>query len=392
VFVQAPSQGPGCHNHPHQQAAHACRGCGASLCGECAKFAEGTRIAVCSLCGYFCRPYAEAAAARAQYEHRRQGFGLADFAEALKYPFGNVVSLLFGAGLYGVLLFAGLRGQVLAYAIMFGCIAVVINKVAYGKLDRDFLPDFSAFSAYEDLFMPLLLGVGVTAVTIGPTLLLVVALLFGWFGGGETKGAHPPPDTPAGVARSVETGGPLTGGDMKALTDSKGDPGKEEEIKRKIQAMSPAAQVARQVNEVEKEQGLAQRLFTQLTAHPGLIALLLLASVGWAVFYYPMAIAVAGYTEDLWSVVNPLVGMDTIRRMGATYAKAFGMYVAVQAAGLAISFLVAIVTAPFNLPLVGNLPARFIDGAIAFYINLVVACVLGLALFKSADRLGIELD
>jgi hypothetical protein len=40
---------------------------------------------------------------------------------------------------------------------------------------------------------------------------------------------------------------------------------------------------------------------------------------------------------------------------------------------------------------VGNLPANFIDGAITFYFNLVIACVLGLSLHKCADRLGIDL-
>ena len=394
ALPQPPTFAPGaaCHNHPYQPPRFACRACGAVFCGDCAKFAEGTRIAVCGLCGYFCRPYEEVAAARAQYEHRQEGFGLADFAEALKYPFRNVVSLLFGAGLYGVLLFAGFRGQILAYAIMFGCIAVVINKVAYGKLDRDFLPDFSSFSAYDDLFMPLLLGVGVTVVTVGPTLLLVIALLFGWLGGSQST-AHPmAPAVTAAEAQSAQTGGPLTTRDLDALIDSKGDPRKEEEIRRKVQAMSPAAQVAQQIDAAEREPGVAERVFGQLTARPGLVALLLFLAVVWAVVYYPMAIAVAGYTEDVWSVVNPLVGLDTIQRMGVVYAKAFAMYVAVQAVGLVVSFAVAVVTAPFSLPLVGNLPARFIDGALAFYINLVVACLLGLALFKSADRLGIDID
>jgi hypothetical protein len=32
------------------------------------------------------------------------------------------------------------------------------------------------------------------------------------------------------------------------------------------------------------------------------------------------------------------------------------------------------------------------SGAAVFYFNLVIACVLGLSLFKSADRLGISVD
>ena len=44
------------------------------------------------------------------------------------------------------------------------------------------------------------------------------------------------------------------------------------------------------------------------------------------------------------------------------------------------------------LPLLGNLPARFIGGVITFYCSLVVACILGLALHKCAGRLNIPTD
>jgi len=115
-------------------------------------------------------------------------------------------------------------------------------------------------------------------------------------------------------------------------------------------------------------------------------------SLGWAFFYYPMALAVAGYTQNFGSVINPLVGLDTIRRMGWTYFKAFGMVVLIQVIGLVVALLIAIITAPFALPFFGNLPAMFIDGSLTFYFNLVIACVLGLSLFKCANRLGIEVD
>jgi hypothetical protein len=40
----------------------------------------------------------------------------------------------------------------------------------------------------------------------------------------------------------------------------------------------------------------------------------------------------------------------------------------------------------------GNLFGNFINATFTFYFNLVVACILGLSLFKCADRLGIQLD
>ena len=375
--------GAACPNHPERAPKFVCNSCGASLCEECSTPANGTRIPVCALCGYFCRPYAEAAASRAQYEHRQEGFGFSDFKAALKYPFTNVVSLIFGAALYGVLLFGGLKGQVFAYAIMFGCLSIVIGKVAYGKLKEDFLPDFSTFSAYDDLFMPLLLGVGATVVTIGPTLVLLIALVFGLFGGHEEAIAEA---LPAAQERSARAEAEFTVEDAVTVAANDADPQKQAELDAKLKEIRDAAAAERTL----REPGVVRRIYGQVAARPGLIALLLVLSLVWAFFYYPMAIAVAGYTEDLWSVVNPLVGLDTISRMGLVYVKAFLMYAAVQLLGLVAGAVVGIVTAPFDLPYIGNLPATFIEGALTFYFNLVIACVLGLALFKSADRVGIE--
>jgi hypothetical protein len=105
-----------------------------------------------------------------------------------------------------------------------------------------------------------------------------------------------------------------------------------------------------------------------------------------------MALLIAGWTESLKSTLNPLVGFDTMRHMGANYFKAFAMYLVVQVVAFTLDAVVSFVTSPFNMPFVGNVPARFIGGLITFYTSLVIACVLGLSLFKSADRLGIELD
>lgn len=394
-FIEAVSESPvePEHCHAEHQRDYICRVCGATFCRACVKFPEGARIALCAQCGDFCRPFAEVRARQEHSEFQASGFGLGDFKLALAYPFKNVVSLLFGAALYAVLLFAGFRGQILAYAIIFGCISIVINKVAYGKLDKDFLPDFGSFSAWDDLFMPLLMGIGVTAVTIGPTLLLLAALLFGWIGGSPDTA---PADSPALADAQAQTSQGADGSrleeDIDTLLDSEADPQKQAEAMKSVQAMTPAGQISRQLEESEAEPGMARQVFGQLASRPGLIAILLLVTLGWAVLYYPMAVAVAGYTENIWSVVNPLVGLDTIRRMGLVYAKAFAMYAFVQAIGLVVGLVVGLVTAPFNLPLVGNLPATFIDGMLTFYINLVVACILGLAIFKSADRLGIETE
>lgn len=114
--------------------------------------------------------------------------------------------------------------------------------------------------------------------------------------------------------------------------------------------------------------------------------------IGWGIFYYPMALTVAGYTQSFGAVVNPVVGLDTIRRMGTTYFKAFAMVIVVQVVSLVISVIISIATSPFAMPFFGNLVDSFIDARFTFYFNLVIACILGLSLFKCAHRLDISFD
>ena len=117
-----------------------------------------------------------------------------------------------------------------------------------------------------------------------------------------------------------------------------------------------------------------------------------MGEIGWGFFYYPMALTVAGYTQSLGSVLNPLVGLDTIRRMGGTYFKAFAMVIVVQVVAFIVSVVISILTSPLTLPFMGNIFGNFVNATFTFYFYLVIACVLGLSLFKCADRLGINLD
>jgi hypothetical protein len=379
-----PSLASACHFHPQQAATLVCRACRATFCRACPNQVSASSVLLCPLCGHFCDPLESIAARVNVYELQSSGFGLDDFRQALAYPFKHTASLLGGAALYGILLLAGLRAQLLAWALLFGCISLVIRRVGYGKLERNFMPDFGDFSFWDDVILPLFLGLGITLVTVGPTILLVVALLFGWFRGGEQKpfslSSQP---TPASKA--------ITREDMRALVNG-GTAEQEAELEKKVQAMTPRGQVAEGIKESGEEESTALTVVRQLVARPGLILLLALGALGWAVFYYPMALLVAGWTEDFKSVVNPLVGLDTMRHMGATYFKAFLMYLGVEVVSFFAGLFVALLTAPFNMPFIGNIPGKFIGGVVTFYTSLVIACVLGLALFKSADRLGIELD
>ena len=377
-----------CQNHPELAAQYICRICSATWCETCPRFVSN-KIPLCPSCGDLCKLLNDITTKAAQSEFQASGFGLADFGRAIRYPFQHLVPLIGGALLYAFLLLAGFKGALVAWMIMFGCISHVISQVAWGRLNRSFMPDFSAFSLWDDLVMPFFLGIGIFVVTAGPLILLVIALLFGVLGGPKAPAFLPGQD----MAAQAESAAPSSD-DLKTLTDPNADPKKLEEAHKKLNNLQPGAQIAQEAerSKAQNEPGAGISMLLPYLGAGILLGVLFLAGLGWAFFYYPMALAVAGYTQSFFSVINPLVGLDTIKRMGLTYFKAFAMVVAVQVVALVVSVVIGIVTAPFNLPFVGNLPANFINGTATFYFNLVIACVLGLSLFKSADRLGINVD
>ena len=374
-----------CQNHPDISAHYICRLCAATFCETCPRLVN--RIAICPACGDLCKPFQEIRSKFVRQEHQGSGFGFSDFGRALSYPWQHKVALLCGAAMYGFLLLGGLKGQVIAFVIMFGCISQVISQVAWGRLNRSFMPDFSAFNLWDDFAIPLGLGFGIVIVTWGPMILLILVLFFGVFGGGHS----PSTALPGGAAQSAAPNEK----DLSALTDPNANAKQLEEADRKLQETRPGSVISREAENSKQQQNDPAAPIRLLLPYLGasiLIVLFFFAFLLWGIFYGPMALTVAGYTQNFGSVINPLVGLDTIRRMGATYFKAFGMVLLLQAVSLIVAVIVAVVTAQFALPFVGNLPAKFIDGSITFYFNLVIACLLGLSLYKCADRVGITVD
>lgn len=375
-----------CHNHPEADPEYVCRMCGGVFCKACPKFVSG-KVPVCPLCGDLCREYRAVTEKTARAEFQSSGFGMEDFVRAIRYPLQHKVALLSGALIYAFLLMAGFRGSIVAWVILFGCISHVISQVAWGRLNRSFMPDFSAFSLWDDLVVPVFLGIGIMIVSWGPVIALVFALIFGVISGsgGQTSPL-------AGGDQSAET---VTQEDLAVLTDPEADPKKLEEANKKLQGLRPGAQIAREAEASKAEANDPAGPIKDLLPYLGAgisIVLLLLLFIGWGLFYYPMALTVAGYTQSFGSVLNPLVGLDTIRRMGATYFKAFAMVALLHIVAFVVSVIVSVITSPLTLPFMGNLAGNFINATFTFYFNLVVACILGLSLFKCADRLGINVD
>ena len=378
-----------CHNHPEAAPEYVCRQCATLLCKACTKFVRD-RVPLCSLCGDLCHEYRSVTEKKARANFQGSGFGLNDFVRAARYPFQHKFALFCGALIYGCLLLAGFRGSLVAWMIMFGCISHVISQVAWGRLHRSFMPDWSSFSPWDDLFLPVFLGLGIMIVSWGPLIVLVFALIFGAVRSGGVDAA-----TIAGVSHAQEE--PISKEDLSVLTDPEADPKKLEEANKKLQELRPGsgAQIAHEAEAAKAEASDPLGVYSEMMPILGAglaIGLLLLLFAAWGFFYYPMALTVAGYTQSFGSVLNPLVGLDTIRRMGATYFKAFGMVIAVQVVAFVVGVIIAVITSPLALPFMGNVVGNFINAQFTFYFNLVIACVLGLSLYKCADRLGINVD
>lgn len=381
-----------CYNHAQAPPAYICRACQNTFCQTCPNVVN--RIPLCPLCGDLCNSFNQVKERAVRREYQAAGFGFAEFGKSLAYPFKNIFSLIGMSVFYAFLLFGGFKGQLVAWGVLFGCMSHVISQFAWGRTTRGFLPEFDTFSFYDDVVRPLFLSIGIFIITLGPMLVLIIAVWFGFFSGSDSP--KPVPMNPAqmqpGAAAPATPQNPeeFTDEDMNALIEGN-DPEKEAAAAKKVEQMHPAYQMNKEM-ERQKEPDLPYSSLLGILGVSGAIIGLFLLALAWAFFYYPMALAVAGYTEDFWSVINPVVGIDTMRRMGFTYVKAFLMYLSVQVVGIFLSIIVAIIFAPFNLPFFGNLPARFVDGIITFYTSLVVACILGFALFKCADKLGIETD
>ena len=178
-FVGADAQANACHNHPDTPPKFLCRMCAVALCDECPRFIGTSKIPVCPLCGDLCRSYSEVVNKTARANFQGSGFGFSDFGRAIKYPFEHKAALIGGALGYAILLLGGFWGNLIGYMVMFGCISHVISQVAWGRLDRSFMPDLSAFSLWEDLVQPLFLGLGITIVSWGPVIALVIVLVLG---------------------------------------------------------------------------------------------------------------------------------------------------------------------------------------------------------------------
>jgi hypothetical protein len=242
--------------------------------------------------------------------------------------------------------FGVLFSQGLLYAYSF----TAINRVSSGNT-TNFMPEISDIT---DLINPVRLGLAAMIISSGPMLVLLLVL---------------------GVS-SIFALGSVVGGAEEPSYE--------------------AAEMPTEVRQMLHEQGLSEEEIADFeedyTAAPapeiaapavgGAIGALIALPFAllWKLLYSPIALIAAAISRSFFATLNPVTGIDAIRTMGSIYWEAWVVYTVIAVvAAVGAAILGAI-------PLLGGFLAAFVQS----YAFLSFGCLLGFAVYKKAEELGVD--
>ncbi|MBC7899468.1 MAG: hypothetical protein H7070_05390 [Saprospiraceae bacterium] len=422
------SKDPGvCSIHGDRETFYLCGSCDTPFCKACPK-SYGGSVKICPDCGSLCKPLGEMQDSRSVDLQRAaaltEGFGIGDFLNAMAHPFKFKISLFFGALMFmfftlgqsvsalgGILMFSSaIFCVMLANMLTFGILANTVDNFSQGRVESNFMPEFEDFSIWEDVLHPFVLSIGVYISSFGPFILvMIIGMYFVLSSLGAQKEIFqneiekiPGTEyyTPDRTLQQSE--------EVKKLIGNVSEQNEKRlDAQDEIAAGSPSASaidenaddakfVERSIQESRKAQLEAAVGKPSETQYHQLASILKLAAplavLGmitflWGLFYFPAACAVAGYTKSFRETLNPMVGLDTIKRLGFIYVKLLAMGLTILIASVIIGTILNAVLMPFDLPGMGNLPTKAIGSLFGFYFSIVFSCLIGYALFKASDRL-----
>jgi len=428
-----------CATHVDVPTVFLCDGCGNGFCKVCPKSYSGVRI--CPLCGSLCRTRTEVVQKRQETQRISsaidEGFGASDFFNAVAHPFKFKASLFFGAVMFtafslgqSVTALGGLYMMVgaifcmmLANMLTFGVLANTIDNFAHGHLEENFMPSFDDFNTWDDVVHPFFLSIAAYVSSFGPFILVLIIGFYWVVSSVSTQmnefkqnvekipGTHYY-DTQRTVDQSntvKDVLGNVASKHNQQLAEhdaaARGEVVEEQQPEESVSARETREQeelweMAQQNRKQQLEGVLGKSPETKakedeamLQSFLGLAApLVVIGAIFflWGAFYFPAACAVAGYTRSFMATINPLVGLDTIRRLGGTYVKILLMGLVLVIASGIVGSITGAILSPFDLPGMGNLPAKAIGAFLGFYLFVVFSCILGYALFKKSDKLAIR--
>jgi hypothetical protein len=430
-----------CALHPQLDTVFLCDGCGNGYCKTCPK-SYGGSVKICPLCGAMCRALAEVVQKRETTEHRTtavsQGFGSSDFFNALGHPFKFKTSLFFGALMFmgfmigqGVSSLGGVYMMVssifcmmLANMLTFGVLANTTEHFSQGDLEANFMPSFENFELWDDVIHPFFLSIGAYLISFGPFFLVMIIGMYMVVSqvNSQMETFHENVEKIPGThyydaKRTVDQSNQVKSvlGDFEKRQEERlsqldqyeeeagtaEEPGVvEDQSARETREQEELWAMAQQSRKQSLESVIGKAPDTQAQENAAMIQSFLgLAApfvvIGaifflWGLFYFPAACTVASYTRSFSTTMNPVVGLDTIKRMGGAYASLLFMGLVLGIASLIVSGIAAAILSPFDLPMFGNIPARAIGGMFTFYLWVVFSCLVGYAMFKKSDKLALN--
>jgi hypothetical protein len=324
---------------------------------------EGTAT-ICATCDALCVPAAEREAREARTRQRARPL-TEETGTILRYPLTDVTAFVafaivvglfsvaasfaaFGAG-FGVLFSQGLL-----YAYAF----TAINRVSAGDMDG-FMPEIGDMA---DLAGPLRVGFAALLISSGP----LVALTF----------LYPPTDVVQAIAGDRA---------VAALAAPTPEPSAEPTLAPEVAALleddpegagpGPDEEAAGPDPDEAEAASFAAEPLVPAWALAAFVAALL-----WKLVYSPIALVAGGISQSFVKTMNPVVGLDAIRRMGPTYWTAMVLYTAIALVEFAVAAVLGLV------PFAGGFLRAFVQS----YSYLAIGCLLGLAVYKKAPELGLD--
>ncbi len=416
-----------CKNHTEFPAYVVCSQCEAQWCKNCPN-SYGGSVRICPDCGALCNPIDQVAKNKQTSLNRDfalcSGFGMSDLFAAFAYPLKFKFSLIVGGAMFTAfslgrsaavlggffLVAAALFCVLLANMLSFGVLANVVNNFAKGEIGGNFMPDFEDFSLWDDVVHPFFLSIGVYISSFGPFILVMIVGTYMVVNSMNSQAAafkdtiskvpgteFYAPDRTAEQSNEVkDLLSKVRAENTKTITE-------QNELiagNTSIVQEDPNAKLAKTLEEIGRKQNeemqksmagqtdVAQtQLLTQMLRVAAPVVVVGFIALLWGLFFMPAACAVAGYTRSFLAVINPTVGLDTIRRLGLDYVKILLMCIVLFVLWMFVMTVTAMVLSPFDLPRMGNILAKIISFFFGFYFTVVFSCILGFALYKASDRL-----
>lgn len=413
-----------CEIHPELTSVFKCESCLSNFCAQCPK--KYSTVRTCPICGSRCTGIVESEQTQKRgFPANRNVAGGFGFADALGYPFRFGTSLISGgimfalftlgqsaAAIGGIIMLVGaIFCMMMSNMLTFGILANTVENFSQSQTDKNFMPGFDDFELWKDVIHPFFLYLAACLVSFGMFAVLIIGGI--WYVASSitqtmqnssvttmmpeagrdlhsAKSINKIDEVRKGVNKgNVYEGGVMPGEDE--IADKQSSINSEEEEFQQLQNMIDEhrkGQMESMVGESpEDQQAQFRELFGNLIGFAFPFVILAFIALLWGLFYFPAACLVAGYTRSFWATLNPLNGLDTIKRLGFDYVKILWLgFVLIVSVGI-IGAVVGAVLSPFDMPMMGNIPAKVIVSFFTFYIWIVFSVLLGFAMYKNADRL-----